>query len=63
MHSGLVESSVLSWDLALVQFHCGCGVNCVGEAWTIQAREIITAHISSLSRVSAERGRKVAPEM
>lgn len=58
MHSGLVEPSAPSRDLAPVQFHCGWGVNCAGEAGTIQAREIIAAHISSPSHVSAERGRK-----
>lgn len=49
---------MLSWDLAPVQFDCGWGVNCVGEAGIIQAREIIAAHISSPSHVSAERGGK-----
>lgn len=62
IYSGLVEPSVLSWDLAPVQFDCGWGVNCVGEAGIIQAREIIAAHISSPSHVSAER-RKGTPEM
>lgn len=55
MFSCLVQLSVLSWDLATVQFSCGWGVNSVGEAGTIQAKEIITAHISSSSYVSAKR--------
>ncbi|PWA28514.1 hypothetical protein CCH79_00017984 [Gambusia affinis] len=62
LEAGLVKPSARSWDLAPVQVGCVWDANCaVEDDGSIQAREVVTTHISSQS--CAVSGKKGAAEI